>query len=110
MQKDPRYNNNANLSFICHVKNADGSLPPPYRIPLEKWQEILEEEYNSYAICSVCEEIVESAVDILYEDYLRRTVYSFVINYVRENWIRMFEVIRKKERSNNSILTILIFA
>jgi len=94
MQKDPRYNNNANSWFTYHVLgNVDESLPPPYRIPVEKWQEILEEEYDRHIIGSIREEIIQSAVNILYEGYLQRTVYGFVINRVREDWIRIFQVI-----------------
>jgi DNA topoisomerase VI subunit B len=94
MQKDPPYNNNANSSFTYHIpENADESLPPPSRIPLEKWQEILEEEYDRHVIGSIREEIVQSAVDTLYNSYLQRTVYGFVINRVREDWMRIFQVI-----------------
>lgn len=95
-------NNNANLSVsnlsssTYHVLDiADESPHPPSRIPLEKWQEILEEERDSHVIGWIREEIVRSAVDAIYDGHLRKAVYGFIVNRVRDDWTRMFQVICK---------------
>lgn len=97
MQKDPRHNDNSSFMYN-DFEIADESLHSPSRIPLEKWQEILEEERDSHVIGSIREEIVQSAVDAIYEGYLRKVVYGFVISRQYENWIDALQVISRKQR------------
>lgn len=82
--------NSLSISFDPELKQKF-SLPPS-QISEVKWQEILEEEYISYIIGSIREEIIRSAADAICKGYLQRAVYSFVSNCVREAWMRAFQV------------------
>ncbi|XP_018340978.1 PREDICTED: uncharacterized protein LOC108747755 [Trachymyrmex septentrionalis] len=66
-------------------------LPPPSRIPIAKWQEIMEDEHVSHIVGFIREEIVRSAADAICEDYLRKAVYGFVVNCAYEAWMGAFQ-------------------
>ncbi|XP_050460026.1 uncharacterized protein LOC126855950 [Cataglyphis hispanica] len=93
MPKIPRRNNDASSLSSSHVyAGSRGEFsPPPSRIPWMKWQEIIEDECVSHIIGSIREEIIRSAEDAIYEGYLRRKVYGFVVNCAHEAWMRAFQ-------------------
>lgn len=95
MPKYSRHNSDtSSVSLVPEI--AREFLPSPSRIPIMKWQEILEAENKSYIIASICEEIVQSAADTFCEGYFRRTAYSFIIGCTYEAWMRAFRVIQKR--------------
>ena len=85
------------LSILrSEILSFEEFLPPPSRIPISKWQEIIEDEHVSHVVGFIREEIVRSAADAIYENYFRKAVYGFVVNCAYEAWMRAFQVICKK--------------
>lgn len=92
MPKNSRRNSDANSLSVSHVSRIPREFsPPPSRIPRVKWQEILEDEHVSHIVGSIREEIIRSAEDAIYEGYLRKTVYAFVVNCAHEAWMHAFQ-------------------
>lgn len=98
MPRNSRRNNESmNSLAVSYVSEIAGEFsPPPSRIPMAKWQEILEDEHASHIVGSIREEIIRSAADAICEGYFRRAVYGFVVNCAYEAWMRAFQVIREK--------------
>lgn len=91
--------NNKSTNSLRTSEIAEEFLPPPSRIPIAKWQEIMEDEHVSHIVGFIREEIVRSAADAICEDYFRKAVYGFVVNCSYEAWMRAFQVICKKSKS-----------
>lgn len=107
MPRNSRRNNEStHSSRVSRV--AEEFSPPPSRIPMAKWQEILENEQASHVAGFIREEIVRSAADAICEGHLRRAVYGFVVDCAYEAWTRAFRVISRKgsevRRDASSIL------
>lgn len=66
---------------------AEEFSPSPSRIPMAKWQEIIEDEQANHVADFIREEIVRSAADAICETHLWRAAYGFVVNCVYEAWM-----------------------
>ncbi|XP_018370709.1 PREDICTED: uncharacterized protein LOC108766123 [Trachymyrmex cornetzi] len=93
MPKNSRRNNEStnSLPILRTSEIPEEFLPPPSRIPIAKWQEIMEDEHVSHIVGFIREEIVRSAADAICEDYFRKAVYGFVVNCAYEAWMRAFQ-------------------
>ncbi|XP_011708158.1 PREDICTED: uncharacterized protein LOC105462925 [Wasmannia auropunctata] len=94
MPRNSRRNNESTNSLPASriaSEIAGEFLPPPSRIPIAKWQKILEDEHASHVVGFIREEIVRSAADAICENYFRKAVYGFVVNCAYEAWMRAFQ-------------------
>lgn len=94
MPRNSRRNNESTNSLRV-PEVAEEFSPPPSRIPMAKWQEILGQEQASHVAGFIREEIVRSAADAICEGHLRRAAYGFVVDCAYEAWMRAFRVIQR---------------
>lgn len=111
MRKNSRRNNESASSLrVSRVPEVAEELsPPPSRIPMAKWQEILEDEEASHVAGFMREKIVRSAADVICEAHLRRAAYGFVVDCAYEAWMRAFRVIRKVQRETHPHVILDVF-
>ncbi|XP_015186214.1 PREDICTED: uncharacterized protein LOC107071601 [Polistes dominula] len=61
------------------------------QIPEVKWREIFEEENHTFIVNSILNEIISSAMEIIYDVYLEKAVYSFVVHCSHIAWLQLFD-------------------
>ncbi|KAI4494322.1 hypothetical protein M0802_009005 [Mischocyttarus mexicanus] len=62
----------------------------PLQISEFKWREIFEEENHSFIVNSILKEIISTTMDRIYDVYLEKAVYSFVVHCSHIAWIQLF--------------------
>ncbi|KAF7405612.1 hypothetical protein HZH68_004981 [Vespula germanica] len=63
----------------------------PFQIPESKWQDIFEEENNSFIVNSILNEIISSTMNAICNVYLEKAVYSFVVHCSHIAWLQLFD-------------------
>lgn len=74
------------------VKTRKESSVSPSDIPRYKWREIIDDA-EVYSVANyIREEIIRNAMDAIYDRYLEKTSYVFVVDCSYRAWLQLFDV------------------